>query len=291
MSDWTLDDMKSAFADNESSKDSRPNNYYRFWEMADDSHAVVRFLPDANEENKKGFFVEKRMHNLVINGEKKSVPCLTMYGEECPICKVSKAFYDKGDEDNGKAYWRKRQYLTQAIIVKDPLPPDTQTGETHEGKVRLIALGFQLYNIIKDATMTGELDTVPFLFKNGVDFIIKKSKQGKYSTYALGSKFARSNRDLTDEEIALAKEHMIDLSTLLPQAPTVDSVQASLSAALNSAADAPTVNAAVDTSVSDAVEASAAAASGYNEDEDGGEGGDEADAILAEIRNRKKQAG
>lgn len=287
--EWTLDRMKAAFAANESAKDSFSNNYYPFWQMNEGEHAVVRFLPDANMENPMGWFVEKRMHNLVINGEKKSVPCMTMYGDDdCPICKVSSAFYDKGDEDSGKAYWRKRQYLTQAIVVTDPLQADQQTGETHEGKVRLLALGFQLYNIIKDATMTGELDTVPFLFKNGVDFIIKKSKQGKFSSYALGSKFMRTNRDLTDDEIAMAQESMIDLATLLPRKPTVEFLQEQLSASLNGESTVSASSYNTDTTTDTTV---AAEDAGYQAKTDDGAGGDEAEKILAEIRDRKKTAG
>lgn len=284
MSIKSIDDLRNAFIQNESStKQNFTNNYYPFWEMSEDSHAVVRFLPDAAEDNPIGMFVEKRMHNLVINGEKKNVPCMTMYDEECPICKVSKAFYDKGDEDRGKAYWRKRQYLTQAIIVEDPLPPNQQTKETYEGKVCCLALGFQLYNIIVAAIKDGELDTVPYAFKDGVDFIIKKTKQGKYYGYTVGSKFMRTNRDLTEDEIALAERDMIDLSTLLPSKPNIDSIQEQLSASLNATAvtmdDSPSVETVVDTVVD----------AGYNKADDGGEGGDEADAILAEIRNRKNK--
>lgn len=282
MSIQNIDDLRAAFSQNQSSKESYPNNYYRFWDMKEGEHAVVRFLPDANPENPVGFYVEKRMHNLLINGEKKNVPCMTMFEDECPICKVSKSFYDKGDKESGKAYWRKRQYLTQAIIIEDPLPADKETGETSQGKVRCLALGFQLYNIINDAVMSGELDTVPYMFKNGVDFIIKKSKQGEWSTYALGSKFMRQNRDLTDEEIAMATSQMIDLSTLLPREPAQEFIQESLQAALNGGSVAPA------TSYDDSGKtAPAAAETGYTDTTDGGAGGDEADAILAEIRNRK----
>ncbi len=286
MSIDTIGDLQKAFEDNESgSKRSFTNNYYPFWEMPEGTHAVVRFLPDGNDENPLGFVVEKRMHNLTINGEKKSVPCMTMYGEECPICKVSKAFYDKGDEDRGKQYWRKRQYLTQAIIVEDPLPPDQQTKETYEGKVCCLALGFQLYNIVKDAIKSGELDDVPYKFKNGVDFIIKRSKQGKFSTYTVGSKFMRKNRDLSDDEVALAQEHMIDLSTLLPRQPQLEKIQEDLTASLNATATA--MSGGATATVEEAVDAVVESSAGYQETDDGGEGGDEADAILAEIRNRK----
>jgi hypothetical protein len=280
-----IDDLRNIFKANESASESFPNNYYPFWKMNDGEHAVIRLLPDANTENPNAFFVEKAMHNLVINGENKNVPCMSMYGEDCPICAVSSAYYNKGDKVNGKKYWKKRQYLMQAIVIKDPLPKDETTGENFEGKVCCIAMGFQLYNIIKDASMSGELDAIPFHFKNGVDFIIKKTKQGEYSNYVL-SKFMRTNRDLTDDEIAIAEAGMIDLATLIPRQPTVEAIQESLSAAMNTNSDIsptasyddPTSSYSADTTTTDTT------VSG----DDDGEGSDEADAILAEILNRKR---
>jgi len=296
-----IEQMRAAFKQNESSSDSEfTNNYYPFWLMPNDAQAVVRFLPDGNENNPMGFFVEKRMHNLVINGEKKSVPCLTTYGEDCPICKVSSAFYGKSTDPKkkdawglkGKAYWRKKQYLTQAIVLEDPLPANVETGETYAGKVCCLALGFQLYTIIKEASMSGELDTVPFLFKNGVDFTIKKSAQGEYSTYAMGSRFSRKNRDLTDDEVALAQEHMIDLSTLLPKKPELERVEQMLAASLQESGDALAAGASVAPAATSAPAQEAApepapaqAAPEPTVEDD--ESSDEADAILAEIRNRK----
>lgn len=212
------------------------NNYYPFFAMKNNQKAVVRFLPDLSEDNPRGFLVEKVFHSLIINGEKKSVPCLTMYGEDCPICKVSAAYYKADDKVNGKSYWRKKQYLGQVIVVEDPLDPDETTGETHEGKVRFINLGYQIYNIIKDAFSSDELEDVPYNFKNGYDFIIKKTAQGEYSTYTVGTKFASKPRDLTEEELAAAQEGMVDLSTLLPRNPGAEKLQGMLDAALTGAA-------------------------------------------------------
>ncbi len=230
----SLEQLQAAFKKNDREGSSRPNNYYPFWNIPEGAQATIRFLPDANDENPMGFMVEKLMHTLTINGENKSVPCLKMYDEECPICKVSQAYYKEEDKVNGKKYWRKKQHLAQVLVVEDPLPPNEETNETHEGKVRFVALGFQLFNIIKDAFESGELDEVPFAFEGGTNFIIKKTKQGEYPSYSL-SKFARRSTDLTDDEIAEVKDQMIDLSTLLPQSPGEEKVEAMLEAALTGA--------------------------------------------------------
>jgi hypothetical protein len=217
-----------------------------------------------------------------------------MYDEDCPICNVSSGFYKREGEDseNGKAYWRKRQYLTQAIIVEDPLPADPTTGETNVGKLKCLSLGYQLFNIVREAIETeGELESVPFNFEDGIDFIIKKSKQGKWSTYAMGSRFARKQRPLTDAEIAEAEANMIDLSTLLPKKPELEYVESQLAASLNDSAAAAAAGDYSDDTTDTTPSVSVAATTETTSVEaDDDTASDEAEAILAEIRGRKGKA-
>ena len=152
---------------------------------------------------------------------------------DCPICKVSSAYYKDEDKANGKKYWRKKQHVAQAIVIEDPLPPNAETGETYEGQVKLITLGYQLFNVIKEEFESGELEAVPTDFEEGTNFIIKKSRQGEYSTYAVGSRFARKATALTDEQIDIANEGMQDLSTILPKKPELEKVEGMLEAALS----------------------------------------------------------
>lgn len=234
MSKNTLESLKAAFkTPDREQRDSLPNNYYPFWLMNNGQKSVIRFLPDRDQDNVRGFLVEKVFHNLTINGQKKNVPCLTMYGEDCPICKVSQDYYKHKDDVNGKKYWRKKQYIAQALVLEDPLEPNKDSGENHEGKVRYVALGYQLYNIIKEAFASDELESVPYDFEDGYDFVIKKSEQGQYSTYVVGSKFKNSPRGLTEEELAVVEEGMIELATLLPRNPGEEQTQAQLNADLN----------------------------------------------------------
>lgn len=231
MARLSFEELKAQFKKNDQGTEGNQNNYYPFWNMEVGEQATVRYLPDANEDNPTGFMVEKLMHVLEINGEKKSVPCLKMYGEDCPICKVSAAFYKKDDKTNGKKYWRKKQYITQALIIDDPLPADKDTGETHAGKVRFLALGNKIYDSIKDAFESGDLEDSPDLFQGGTNFVIKKRQQGEYADYSRSS-FVKRASDLDDETIAHVKEAMVDLSTLLPKHPTLEKVEAMLQAAL-----------------------------------------------------------
>jgi hypothetical protein len=231
MAKLSLNDLKSQFKKSETATEGGQNNYYPFWNMEVGEQSTVRFLPDANEENPMGFLVEKLMHTLSINGENKSVPCLKMYGEDCPICKVSAAFYKKDDKTNGKKYWRKKQYIAQALIIEDPLPADKETGETHQGKIRYLALGSKIYDAIKDAFESGDLEEIPYLYEGGTNFMIKKRQSGDYADYSRSS-FAKRASDLDDETVSHVEASLINLSTLLPKNPGLDKVEAMLKAAM-----------------------------------------------------------
>ena len=300
----SLEQLQAAFKKNDTSNDdNRPNNYYPFWNMKDDEKAVVRFLPDKNDDNPMGFLVEKLMHNLEINGETKRVPCLKMYGDDdCPICNVSRAYYkDEGKKSpNGKKYWRKKQHIAQALIVSDPIEADKETGENYEGKVRFLNLGWQIYEKIKAEFEGGELESIPYMFDDGCNFNIGKSAQGDYSTYALTSGFARRSSTLTEDERALVEDEMVDLSTLLPAKPDLEKVEAMLAAALsgeeyvdgdaNSSADATPTPAKAETKATPAKAEEPAATPAATPDDDS-EDDAATDDILAKIRQRRAEQG
>ena len=230
--------LKEAYGNNNSNETQQTNNnytnnFYRFWNMKVGEKAVVRFLPDANQDNPRGFLIENVFHNLELNGQRRNVPCLSMYGEDCPICKVSQEYYKVKDDINGKKYWKKKQYIAQVLIVEDPLPANEETGEKHTGQVRYITLSYQVYNIIKEAFSSDELDEVPYDYENGYDFIIKKTTQGDYASYSIGTKFANKPRALTEAEMYAVSEHSVDLTTLLPRNPGSSNVQAMLDAEMN----------------------------------------------------------
>lgn len=292
MSTPTLAALQAAFKKPEQSVGGMPNNYYPFWNMETGESCQVRFLPDGNSENPLGFLVEKVMHNLEINGERKSVPCLSMYGEDCPVCAVSSAYYKADDKANGSKYWKKKQHLAQALIVDDPMPANEESGETHEDKVRYIALGFQLFNVIKEAFESGELDEVPFAYEGGCNFIIKKTESGGYASYAVGSKFARKSSDLDDD--VTANFDLTDLSTLLPANPGRDKIETMLEAALTGAEYSDDDEGEDDEETKSKPETTKASkkttekAEVVETESDDTEIDDEADDILAQIRNRKK---
>lgn len=192
------------------------SDIYPFWQMAVGDEARVRILPDANDENPFLFYTDRLEHKIAINGEDKKIPCRSMYGEECPICDLSRKYYKeegKGSKQ-GKYFYRNKTSLVRVLVVKDPLEPNKDTGETYEGKVLNTQFGYQLMEKIKEQISSDDLGDFTDM-EEGYDFIIKKTPQGEYGTYAVGSGFARKP-SAVDADLQESIE-LIDLGTLLPK--------------------------------------------------------------------------
>lgn len=293
-----LDKLRQAFSKGSEGESSTTNfNTYRFYEMEIGKQAEVRFLPDADKDNPLGFLVEFKTHSLMINGKKKNnIPCLSMYGEDCPICKVSSDYYKADDKESGKKYWRKLTHLAQVLVVNDPLPLDSE-GKNSKDEVKTIRIGFQIFNQIKSAIEDGELEVEPYAYHGGTNFIIKKDKQGDYDSYAT-SKFSRRESDLTDEQIDYVNSKLINLSSLLPQNPGVEAIEKMLEADLsnttyvgdNHQSNSPKVEKSTLSGVNKikaAMEKTQAVSEESSDEDEVHE--DLAKAMIEKIRNRQKQ--
>ena len=203
------------------------NAIYPHWNMQEGKEAVIRFLPDGNQNN-TFFWVERAMIKLPfagVKGETDSravqvqVPCVEMYndGTTCPILSdVRGWFKDKSLEEMGRKYWKKRSYIFQGFVTEDPLKEDS----TPENPIRRFIIGPQIYQIIKSALMDPELEEVPTHEVKGVDFRIAKTSKGGFADYST-SKWSRRERALTaDEQSAIEKFGLFDLSSFLPKKPT-----------------------------------------------------------------------
>lgn len=183
-------------------------NFFPFYKAPDDSTSIFRFLPDADESNPMQFLVENHIHELIINGEKKRVACLKMYGEDCPICKHAAENYQKGREaealgdaagmkkwnDLGKQFYRKLSYIGQGIVVDSPVEHDAAV------VVKLIDFGTNIYKQMQSAFQSGDLEKEPYDFFEGYNFRFKKTKKGEWSDYSTSS-FAPKQTALTEELI------------------------------------------------------------------------------------------
>lgn len=172
--------------------------FFPFWKADMDTVSVVRFLPDADEENPMGFLVENHSHELTVNGKREKVPCLKMYGEECPVCQLSQKYYDEKSPDHnetlGKKYYRKKSYIGQVLVMETSIPHD------QEQLVKLIDFGPAVFKAIQAAFQSGDLEEAPSELKGGYNFRIKKTKSGEYASYTTSS-FAPKASDVGDDVI------------------------------------------------------------------------------------------
>jgi hypothetical protein len=117
-----------------------------------------------------------------------------MHGEDCPICQLSRKYYDEKNDEMGKKYYRKKSYIGQVIVVESPIEHDQSQ------LVKLIDFGPAVFKQIQAAFQSGDLENPPYELKGGYNFRIKKTKNGQYASYTTSS-FAPKQSDLEDEII------------------------------------------------------------------------------------------
>jgi len=173
--------------------------FYPFWKMPEEAVAVVRFLPDLDEDNNLGFLVENLQHELVVNGQTKRVGCLSMHGEHCPICELSRKYYDEENEAMGKKYYKKKSYIGQVIVIESPIEHDQSQ------LIKLIEFGPQVFTQIQAAFRSGDLEEAPYELKGGYNFRFRKTKTGSGQNSYSTSNFAPKQTDLDDDLIEQLK--------------------------------------------------------------------------------------
>jgi len=172
------------------------DKFYPFYKMDYDEVAIYRFLPDLDDENPFGFVVENKYHELQINGKKKRIACAQMYGEQCACCENSQKYYNElGDQEMGKRFWRKIDYVAQGVIVSTPFDYPIKADEN---PVRMISLGPKLFKKVETAMLSADFDLPPYDPEEGFDFRIMKTHQGEYADYS-NSEFARKSTPINPD--------------------------------------------------------------------------------------------
>lgn len=220
----TLAEIRAKLQQNSNNNSPADNAIYPHWDIQTGQTAVIRFLPDADQNN-SFFWVERSMINLTFSGIKDDaaskplsiqVPCMEMWGMPCPILtEVRPWFKDKNLEDLGRKYWKKRSYLFQGFVVDSKL----QENKVPENPIRRFIINGQIFNIVKNALMDTEIEEIPTDYVRGLDFKIIKTSKGEYSDYST-STWARRERALSADELAAIEKYgLFDLKEFLPKKP------------------------------------------------------------------------
>lgn len=208
------------------------NAVFLHWNMTEGDSCTIRFLPDGDEKN-TFFWAERQMIRLPFTGIKGQpdskrtivqVPCMEMWGEvgSCPILsEVRPWFKDATLTELGKTYWKKRSYIFQGFVRKNPLSEDTPP----ENPIRRFVISPQIFQIIKSSLLDPEMEDLPTDFTNGLDFRINKTTKGEYADYST-STWARKETPLTEEEQSAINTYgLFDLSSFLPNKPSEEGLR------------------------------------------------------------------
>lgn len=198
---------------------------YPFWNIKSGETSQVRFIPDADPTN-SFFWVEKAVINLTFQGVKGTndnkqytvkVPCMEMYGENCPILAEVRTWYkDDSLKEIANKYWKKRTYLFQGFVKQNPLSDDV----TPENPIRRFVVTPQLFSVIKAAMMNPEIEELPTDYQRGLNFNIIKGTKGEYADYST-STFARKETALSESEMASIETFgLYNLKDFLPKKPS-----------------------------------------------------------------------
>jgi hypothetical protein len=208
---------------------SGDSQIYPHWNIDEGSTAVIRFLPDGDTTN-SFFWVERAMIKLPFNGVKGQdskpvvvqVPCMEMYGENCPILAEVRTWYkDDSLKEMANKYWKKRTYLFQGFVRENPLSDD----KLPENPIRRFVISPQIFTVIKSTLIDPEIEELPTEYKCGLDFKVVKGSKGGWSDYST-SGWARRESELTNVEYAAIEAHgLFTLKDYLPKKPSESEIR------------------------------------------------------------------
>ena len=210
---------------------------FPFWRIEENEPVSLRFLPNAVEDEENPYFwQEVQQINLDFPGVKGGdegkkvyvkVPCVEMWGDNCPVhAELRPWFKDPALEQTARKYWKKRSYVFQGFVIDNPIAEDVENAP--ENPIRKFSIGPQIFNLIKEALMDPELETLPTDYENGINFRIIRTKKpgGEYNDYNTSS-WSRKETALTVPQLeAVEKYGLTNLADWAPKRPSADAVNA-----------------------------------------------------------------
>jgi hypothetical protein len=202
---------------------------YQHWEMPLNMGATVRFLPDADAGN-PFFWVERDVIKLTFSGIKGEeglkqiqiqVPCMEMYGEECPVLREVRTWKkDPQLEDMVRYYWKKRSYFYQGFVRESPI----HEVDAPVNSIRQFIIGPQIHCLVLNLLMNKDLLESPCDTERGMDFTIKKTNKDGYANYDQSYWAFKESALSGIEREAIDSYGLRDLKTRLPPKPNAEAV-------------------------------------------------------------------
>ncbi len=149
------------------------------------------------------------------------VPCMQMYGEECPVLRVVRTWMkDSSLKDMARRYWKKRSYFYQGFVRESPF----RETDSPVNPIRQFIIGPQIHSQVLNMLMHRDLLEAPCDIERGMDFTIKKTDKNGYVNYDHSFwAFKESSLSKTERE-AVDTYGLKELGTRLPTKPDDDAV-------------------------------------------------------------------
>lgn len=183
----------------------------RYWKLTKDKSgngvAEIRFLPELPEQVP----VVKLFNHYFENNKKWFIGnCPTSINLPCPVCENNKDLWATGTKENQdtvKSRKRKLHYISNIVVIKDPLNPE------NEGKVFLFKYGQKIYEklLAKIKPLYDFEEKVnPFDVEEGANFILKGTnvKLGDKETFSY-------DQSAFNPVVNLADVKGIDIDTIM----------------------------------------------------------------------------
>lgn len=208
------------------------NRFYRPKpDAAGEADVVLRFLPPKGE----GMPVVRIFKHMINHkGKFFAIDCPSTVGQSCPICEKAREYFNRDDKENGLKYYRKKQYLANVYIIKDPNQPE------FEGKTLVYQFGQKIYEKIMAAFAPEDEDVEPmdiFDISEGHDFKLKIGDVGGFRNYDK-SFFLNKPTELAggdEKKLEEIFEGLVELETLVNEEviPSEDEVEKKFKAFMN----------------------------------------------------------
>ncbi len=231
-----------------STKSPYENKDDRFWNPTQDktgnAFAVIRFLPERDDESNPGF-VKLYSHGFEGENGWYIENCLSTIGKEDPVQDYIKPLWKQakaGDveaEKVARAMGRKASYYANVLIVEDKANPES------EGKVFIWRFGQKVFDKLKaNFAPESEFETPRdpwdiFGDNGGANFRVKVRKVSGYNNYDLcafdaESAISLNGKKLSDKEIekVLDQRHALDSLIAADQFKSYDELKAKLDSVL-----------------------------------------------------------